>query len=332
MPAPSPDPREPPRPEVSVVIPSHERPTRLRWLLNALEEQTLAPERFEVIVAHDCAGETTETLLRDHPLAQAGRLRHLRFTPGTGRPSVMRNAGWRAAHAPRIAFTDDDCRPDPAWLEGLLAAAREAPDAIVQGTTEPDPFEAAIWQAAHVRSLAITPPDWIAQTCNILYPVTVLERFGGFDEAFPGAAGEDTDLALRARAHGVELKAAEAATVFHAVEAFSLAGMVQRNLRWRHLVRVVRLHPELRGELTLRYFWRRQHLTLLLAAAGLIGTRRVPLLALLAAPYLRGALRARGPHTGRLAGTAQIPARVVIDGAEVATMAWGSVTHRTLLL
>ena len=43
-------------PDVSVVVPSHARRLRLRWLLNALEEQTLAPERFEVIVVHDYTG------------------------------------------------------------------------------------------------------------------------------------------------------------------------------------------------------------------------------------------------------------------------------------
>src|SRR4051795_3420857 len=82
-------------PEVSVVVASHDRPVRLRWLLNALEEQTLAPGRWEVIVAHD-SGADTETLLRSHPLARAGGLRHLRLAPGTG-PAAKRNAAWRAA-------------------------------------------------------------------------------------------------------------------------------------------------------------------------------------------------------------------------------------------
>ena len=35
---------------VSVVVASHARHLRLRWLLNAFEEQTLAPERWEVVV------------------------------------------------------------------------------------------------------------------------------------------------------------------------------------------------------------------------------------------------------------------------------------------
>ena len=37
-------------PDVSVVIPTHDRETRLAFALEALAEQTLARERFEVIV------------------------------------------------------------------------------------------------------------------------------------------------------------------------------------------------------------------------------------------------------------------------------------------
>ena len=40
-------------PEIAVVVASHDRPLRLRWLLEALADQTLARYRFEVVVAHD---------------------------------------------------------------------------------------------------------------------------------------------------------------------------------------------------------------------------------------------------------------------------------------
>src|ERR687884_502693 len=99
----------PPRePELSVVVPSHERALRLRWLLNALEEQTFDRDRFEVVVIHD-SRDSTEQLLQEHPLARAGVLRHRRLEPGTGTPARQRNVGWQTARAPLIAFTDDDC-------------------------------------------------------------------------------------------------------------------------------------------------------------------------------------------------------------------------------
>src|SRR3954451_19273139 len=108
-----------PVPRLSVVVPSHDRPLRLRWLLNALEEQTLDRSRWEVVVAHDSTGPETEALLRDHPLAKAGVLRHLSFAPGPG-PAAKRNAAWRLSRAPTVLFTDDDCRPPADWLANAL--------------------------------------------------------------------------------------------------------------------------------------------------------------------------------------------------------------------
>src|SRR4051794_8104033 len=131
---------EGPAPDVTVAVPSHERPLRLRWLLNALEEQTLPRSKWEIVVVHDCVGEETEELLQEHPLARDGILRHFRLPAGTGVPSRQRNVAWRGARAPLIAFTDDDCRPDPDWLARLLETAERHPGAIVQGATRPDPF------------------------------------------------------------------------------------------------------------------------------------------------------------------------------------------------
>ena len=89
-------------PRLSVVVPAHARPLRLRWLLNALEAQTLPREEWEVVVCHDAAGEEIETLLSEHPLATSGTLRHLRLPPGTGTVGRQRNAAWREARARRL--------------------------------------------------------------------------------------------------------------------------------------------------------------------------------------------------------------------------------------
>ncbi len=66
-------------PAITVVVASHERPLRLRWLLNALAEQELDRARWEVVVCFDDAGEETARLLATHPLAAAGVLRALRL-------------------------------------------------------------------------------------------------------------------------------------------------------------------------------------------------------------------------------------------------------------
>jgi GT2 family glycosyltransferase len=319
-------------PEIAVVVPSHDRPLRLRWLLAALERQTLERERFEVLVAHDSAGAETDALLSAHPLAAAGTLRHLRFPPGRG-PAAKRNAAWRATRAPLVAFTDDDCRPPADWLERALAAAAAHPGAIVQGATRPDPEEGALERAPGARSQAIDPPSAWAQTCNIVYPRAVLEAVGGFDEALPEAAGEDADLAQRALAAGAALAGAPEVLTYHAVEARSLADRVRDGWRWRHLPAAVARHPALRRELVGGVFWKPSHARLALAVAGLLAAHRRPVAALLAVPWAAGALDRYGPSArGRLRGLGELPGRAVEDGVELAALTAGSVRHRTLVL
>jgi glycosyltransferase involved in cell wall biosynthesis len=316
-----------------VVVPSHERDVRLRWLLNALEDQTLDRERFEVVVVHDSRGDGTVRLLDEHPLTAAGTLRHRRLPAGTGSPSRQRNVGWRMARAQLIAFTDDDCRPEPEWLEQLLEGARESPGAIVQGAVRPDPYESDVLRASYVRTLEVHPPGPFAQTASILYPRTVLESVAGFDETLPTAAGEDTDLAMRARAAGAMCVGAPDAIVNHAVEAYSLRGMLRLTWKWRDLPLVAKRHPEVRRLFPLGRFWRPSHIFLLAAAAGLLASPRVRPAALLALPYGRDLLRRRGTHPrGRLRAAAELPANVAIDAVEVAALARGSAAHRTLFL
>jgi hypothetical protein len=70
------------RPELSVVVASHNRPLRLRSLLNALGRQTLERSLWEVIVCHDSGGGETERVLAGHPLAADETLRYTRLVPG----------------------------------------------------------------------------------------------------------------------------------------------------------------------------------------------------------------------------------------------------------
>ena len=315
---------------VSVVIASHGRELRLRWLLNALEEQTLG-ERWELIVVHDYDTATAARVIEAHPLADAGVLTHHSIEPGTGSPARQRNIGWRAACGSLIAFTDDDCRPEPDWLAQLLRVARAQPGRVVQGKTRADPFECAILNAPHVRTMSIEPVGSYAQTCNILYPRHLIERLGGFDEV--AIAGEDVDLSLRARREGAEIVAAPDALVNHAVESHTLPGIVRQNLKWRYLAYLVKRHPEFRRQLPLGVFWDRDHLLVTAAIAGLLAAQRDRRALALAAPYLVSACSRRGRGArARVVSGIEVPGQFVRQVAEVLGMAAGSLRHRTALL
>ena len=319
-------------PEVTVAVASYHRPLRLRWLLNGLEEQTLRPERFEVLVAHGADDAETAQVLGEHPLAAQGVLRAVGGPADSRSPTVYRNLAWRGGRAPLVAFTDDDCRPPADWLERALAAARRHPGAVIQGRTVPDPEEIPLLAASFRHTQRIEPPADVAQACNILYPRDLLERLGGFDESLPWG-GEDTDLAMRARKAGAAYVGAREVTTWHAVVPISFAQALRGAAKWRDMPAVVKRHPELRGSFPLWIFFHRRHAWLPMALAGAALQRRNPLWMVLAVPYAVHATPAHGTDPrGRLRGLAELPARLVEDLVGMAAMAWGSLRHRTLFL
>jgi GT2 family glycosyltransferase len=319
-------------PAVAVVIPTARRETRLAFALEALAGQTLPRERFEVVVvrAEDPGPKAAA------PLGLP--VRYLSAPAGSG-PAEKRNIGWRATSAPLVAFTDDDCRPAPDWLARLVHAAEPGDDLILQGATEPDPDEARRLHGLAVSQRIAGPSGWY-ETCNIAYPRSLLQRLEGFDQRFAGndagdypVGGEDTDLGLRAVATGAEARFVPGAVVHHAVHSRHLVRALRDTRRWRSVPLVLARHPSQRAALHAGLFGRRAHWALLVAALAL-PLRRRPLLASAAAtPYLDHHLRGypRTPR-GLARGLADLPARALLDGAEIAVTAVAAARHRVAVL
>jgi GT2 family glycosyltransferase len=319
------------RPAVTVAVATRNRPLRLRWLLNALNQQTFPSGRFEVIVAHDTASPEVRHLLHTHPLNASGRLRIVTFPPLSSQAGAKRNAAWRASRAPLVLFTDDDCRPAPDWVERAVAAAERHPHSILQGETHPDPDERAILSAPWVHTVHVTPPTPWAETCNIAYPRALLERTGGFDERL--TSGEDSDLAARAKSWGAPLIATPEMRVYHAVEERYLPATLRALTRWGDMALVAKRHPHLRRDMYGLIWWKREHAALAAAAVG-IGLARSNREALvLGLPWIVLSLRHRGfGPRGIVRSLTELPGRAAIDGTELLILARGSIRHRTLLL
>lgn len=313
------------RPEVTVVISTRLRETRLAFALEALAQQTLAVERFEVIVVR--SGDSVDVPLSPPP--DGLNLKPLVCLEGG--TAVKRNLGWRAAGAELIAFTDDDCRPSPGWLEALVAA-RGSSDLILQGRTEPDPDEAHLLHGL-ARSIRITePPSWY-ETCNIAYPRALLEALGGFDEDYE-FFGDDTDLGCRAQDRGAGLRFVGDAVVWHAVHWRSLRAALNDARKASPLPSLIKRHPRQRSQLQLGVFSFLEHLYLLIGIGGLLVGRRSKMVAVLSVgPYLhRRVDRARLTPWGLLRLPSQLAARVLVDGAQLTTLLVSSMRHRTLAL
>ena len=294
-------------PKSTVVIAAHDRPELLREALEALQGDP-------VVVVADGASEAVHAVLGAFPAVQVERHDRARG------PAAARNTGWRAAQTPYVAFTDDDCRPDPGWLAAL--ERRAAPGVIVQGRVVPadgpvGPFS---------RTLRVEAAGPWYQTANVLYPRELLEALGGFDEAFPFPAGEDTDLAWRALDRGARAVFAPDAVVRHAIHDLGPRGAVRGARKWATTVRVVKRHPGVRAHLHHRVFWKPSHERLLLAAL----LARHPLGAVAGGAFWLAAHRHRHPSLAGLLAAA--PAHLAEDAAEVTAMVRGSLKERTLLL
>jgi len=314
---------------IAVVVPTRDRPLRLRWLLDALCEQAVAPA--EVVVVDDASRTPPDV---DEFVGRLP-LRVLR-REAPGGPGAARNDGWRATSAPLVAFTDDDCRPAPGWIGALAAAAAAQPGAVLVGETRPDPDALGVLHAApYARTQELAAGNAFGAACNVAYPRAVLDETGGFDEQL-GWGGEDTELFLRATA-GAPAKPVPGARVHHAVHDDGLRETVRRAWAWRDLAAVPKRHPAIRRHLFARTFWRPSHAALLATAAAHLvpldaRRRRVARAGALAALATTAAPR-YGTNPRALARSlTELPGHILVAAAETAAAAAGSVRHGTLFL
>ncbi|GAB2465109.1 glycosyltransferase family 2 protein [Jatrophihabitans fulvus] len=134
--------------------------------------------------------------------------------------AAARNAGAARAidgGADALVFLDVDCVPSPSTVDEYRAALGARPDAIVSGQVGylPPPGDgyvlerlAALGRAHPARAVPAGSPavplaHELVWSLSFGVTATTWERIGGFDEAYTGYGGEDTDFGLRARAAGV---------------------------------------------------------------------------------------------------------------------------------
>ncbi len=274
----------------------------------------------------DASAPATAEVLRAWSEAPGASARLVLRTEERSGPGGARNVGWRAARGDLVAFTDDDCEPEPGWLSALVGVAAGAPGSVLQGRTHPHPDEVAS-TTPFTRSLDVSSLGPWFPTCNMAYPRELLERLDGFDERF--LRGEDTDLAWRARAAGADFAWVPEARVRHAVIDLGPVGKLRLALAWAPAFALYARHRELRRALHLGLFWKPSHLTLLLAATGLLAARRFPPAALLVLPYAY-ALRVRAGAEGGSARHA--PWYALHDALEVVAALRGSLRAGVVVL
>lgn len=233
----------PTQPRISVVVPTYRRPDLLERCLGALLRQTLAPAEYEIIVCDDGPSDAAlQTVLKMTPAAGGPAVRYIPVTATQG-PAGARNAGWRAARADLIAFTDDDTVPDPAWLAAGLAAFQRGVDALSGRIVMPLPPNPTDYELDASRL-----QDAEFATANVFLRRSALERVGGFDPRFRLAWREDSDLHFSLMEHGLRIERAPQAVVVHPIRpgSFGVGISMQRKIVYDTLL--YKKHPRLYRE------------------------------------------------------------------------------------
>lgn len=191
-------------PLISVIIPTYNRPERIRQCLQSLSALQYPCESFEVIVIDDGSPQPVGP---QH--AERAGLPNIRFVRQDRQgPAHARNTGLELARGSLVAFTDDDCRPHPQWLRSLASGHRQHPEAALAGPVgnafpNSIPSETSRILVDYCCRYFNCLNNGVFYTSNNLaFPKMQLRLLGGFDTTFPLAAGEDRELCARWAQHG----------------------------------------------------------------------------------------------------------------------------------
>jgi glycosyltransferase involved in cell wall biosynthesis len=334
-------------PRVSVVLVTHNRRALVERALDALDAQTTPAD--EVIVVDNGSDDGTGDVLAER--AARGAPRGLRVIRRETNASVAegRNLAVAASTGTVVAFTDDDCRPRPTWVETLVAGFRPGVG-VVQGRTIPDPAQELGPLSRSQWTLAETG---LYETCNVAYRRDVLDdgsTVGPFSLGFADVVartldrrrahlpfGEDTELAWRVKRRGVPTRFATYAVVDHEVWPPRAALLLQRAAVSGAFPALVAQVPELRSRfLTAGVFLGPRRVTWWIAAGSVAAAAAArspwPLLATLVYADRGLGLRDLGRPGHRRARIRAVPTLVRRDLAETVALVRGSWRARSLVL
>ena len=199
----------------SVIVPTYDRPAHIAACVASLRRLERPGGTIEIVIVND-GGSALPTGTSDDSDGCVVRV----IEQANAGPAMARNTGATIARGELLAFTDDDCRPEPGWLTAFDAALRAQPDALAGGRTL-NAIDSPFAEASQLLA------DFVAAyfhggasgrfftSNNLAVSRAQFLAAGAFDTRFPFSAGEDRELCDRWSAQGRPSVRVEGAVIRH---------------------------------------------------------------------------------------------------------------------
>lgn len=244
--------------QLSVILSTYNRSAMLLRCLDALEQQTLPRDAYEILVIDDHSPDDTPQHMAKRVLQAEGHgLRYFWQEKNKG-PGAARNVGIRNAVGEWILLLDDDILVQPDTLARHLAAHSAQPEErmAVMGWTRVAPevkitplmrYLLESGKSPLIGNDAFSDPNNVPfehfQTNTSLARAFLLE-YGLFDEEIRYAYSDDTELAYRLHQHGLVLAFRPEIVVDHyGVMTYQYARR-RADLAGRTAIQMHHKHPE----------------------------------------------------------------------------------------
>jgi glycosyltransferase involved in cell wall biosynthesis len=206
-------------PRYSIIIPTYNRRDAIRSTLESLRRLSPPPGGWEVIVVDDGSPTLLDALVE--PFHAEFSIQLIRQT--NAGPAAARNHGARLARGEFLAFTDDDCQPDPQWLCALDHEFQTHPGhllggLIVNGLRGNVCSTISQFIVDLVYAQFNPTPDKATFFCSNNFAMSArrFRELGGFDDRhFRLAGAEDRDFCARWRQRGWEMRQVNGAVIQH---------------------------------------------------------------------------------------------------------------------
>ncbi|NIJ52727.1 glycosyltransferase family 2 protein [Dyadobacter arcticus] len=227
---------------ISIVIPTYRRPALLQKCLHAIIRQDNPGCSYQVIVVSDGPDPATNSLITQVKQENPGFLISFHSLETKRGPAAARNFGWKQSNAELIAFTDDDCIPSASWLKAYWYTYQFTKKTMIAftGRVEVPVPEKPTDYEKNVSHLSTA--EFI--TANCACTRAALEWVNGFDEAFPIAWREDSDLQFRLLEKQIPIIQVQEALVCHPVRKTSWGSSIRDQQKSMFNALLFKKHPE----------------------------------------------------------------------------------------